>query len=80
MLELQALDRVHRLGQKKEVIAVRYVVTGADSVEEVMAVPPLEGYRVPLTLLLSISVKYRNERSTPSTPRLEVSTLLLHQQ
>jgi SNF2 family DNA or RNA helicase len=44
MLELQALDRVHRLGQKKEVVAVRYVVTGADSVEEVMAPPAFERY------------------------------------
>ncbi|KAH6891507.1 SNF2 family N-terminal domain-containing protein [Thelonectria olida] len=35
MLERQALDRVHRLGQTKEVISFRYVVAGTDSVEEV---------------------------------------------
>ncbi|KAK1969580.1 hypothetical protein LY78DRAFT_571797, partial [Colletotrichum sublineola] len=32
MAEAQALDRVHRIGQKKEVIARRYVVK--DSIEE----------------------------------------------
>ncbi len=35
MLEHQALDRVHQLGQKNEVISVRYIVKGNDSVEEV---------------------------------------------
>ncbi|KAI2624406.1 SNF2 family N-terminal domain-containing protein [Hypoxylon sp. NC1633] len=33
-LEQQALDRVHRLGQEKEVVATRYVVSGPDSIEE----------------------------------------------
>lgn len=33
MAEEQALDRVHRIGQKKPVIATRYIVN--DSVEEV---------------------------------------------
>jgi SWI/SNF-related matrix-associated actin-dependent regulator of chromatin subfamily A3 len=33
MAEEQALDRVHRLGQTREVIATRYVVR--DSIEEV---------------------------------------------
>jgi SWI/SNF-related matrix-associated actin-dependent regulator of chromatin subfamily A3 len=33
MAEEQALDRVHRLGQTQEVIAIRYVVK--DSIEEV---------------------------------------------
>lgn len=35
MLELQAVDRVHRLGQTKEVTSISYVVSGSDSVEEV---------------------------------------------
>ncbi|KAK7978463.1 hypothetical protein PG988_005953 [Apiospora saccharicola] len=34
MLERQALDRVHRLGQAKEVIAISYIVSDSDSVEE----------------------------------------------
>ncbi|KAK2605584.1 hypothetical protein N8I77_008412 [Diaporthe amygdali] len=34
MLERQAVDRVHRLGQTKEVISTSYVVSGSDSVEE----------------------------------------------
>lgn len=33
MAEEQALDRVHRLGQTREVITVRYIVK--DSIEEV---------------------------------------------
>ena len=33
MAEEQALDRVHRLGQTREVIAIRYIVK--DSIEEV---------------------------------------------
>jgi hypothetical protein len=35
MLERQALDRVHRLGQKLPVISRRYIVEGKDSIEEV---------------------------------------------
>jgi hypothetical protein len=35
MLERQALDRVHRIGQKKNVLAIRYIVTGPTSIEEV---------------------------------------------
>lgn len=35
MLERQALDRVHRLGQNREVLCTRYVVSGSDSVEQV---------------------------------------------
>ncbi|KAI1326476.1 hypothetical protein F5Y16DRAFT_421782 [Xylariaceae sp. FL0255] len=34
MLERQALDRVHRLGQTKEVIATRFIIEGSDSIEE----------------------------------------------
>ncbi|KAI0967465.1 P-loop containing nucleoside triphosphate hydrolase protein [Xylaria arbuscula] len=34
MLERQALDRVHRLGQTREVIETRYIVEGSDSIEE----------------------------------------------
>jgi len=33
MLEKQALDRVHRLGQTRPVKQIRYVVQGPDSVE-----------------------------------------------
>lgn len=40
MLERQALDRVHRLGQTKEVTSISYVVSGSDSVEEVTLLPP----------------------------------------
>lgn len=36
MLERQALDRVHRIGQKRNVLAMRYIVTGRNSIEEVM--------------------------------------------
>lgn len=39
MLEFQAIDRVHRLGQTKEVQAIRYIVPGQDSVEEVSSGP-----------------------------------------
>lgn len=35
MAEEQALDRVHRMGQRREVIATRYIVK--DSIEEVRA-------------------------------------------
>jgi len=35
MLERQALDRVHRLGQTKRVLSRRYVVAGQDSIEKV---------------------------------------------
>lgn len=35
MLERQALDRVHRIGQKRNVLAIRYIVTGPGSIEEV---------------------------------------------
>jgi len=38
MLEQQALQRVHRLGQTKIVKQIRYVVDGADSVEHVSAI------------------------------------------
>ncbi|KAI1120581.1 SNF2 family N-terminal domain-containing protein [Nemania abortiva] len=34
MLERQALGRVHRLGQNKEVVSIRYVVQGSDSIEK----------------------------------------------
>ncbi|OKL62144.1 hypothetical protein UA08_02996 [Talaromyces atroroseus] len=34
MSERQALDRVHRIGQKRNVLAIRYIVTGATSIEE----------------------------------------------
>lgn len=40
MLERQALDRVHRLGQTGEVISISYVVSSSDSVEEVTLPPP----------------------------------------
>jgi SWI/SNF-related matrix-associated actin-dependent regulator of chromatin subfamily A3 len=33
MAEEQALDRVHRLGQTREVVTIRYIVK--DSIEEV---------------------------------------------
>jgi len=33
MLERQALDRVHRLGQTKDVVSRCYVVQGLDSIE-----------------------------------------------
>lgn len=39
MLEFQAIDRVHRLGQTKKVEAIRYIVPGQDSVEEVSGTP-----------------------------------------
>ena len=35
MAEEQALDRVHRMGQGREVVATRYIVK--DSIEEVRA-------------------------------------------
>ena len=35
MAEEQALDRVHRMGQRREVVATRYIVK--DSIEEVRA-------------------------------------------
>ena len=34
MAEQQALDRVYRLGQTREVLCISYIVQGADSVEE----------------------------------------------
>ncbi|KAI1775166.1 SNF2 family N-terminal domain-containing protein [Hypoxylon cercidicola] len=34
LLEQQAMDRVHRLGQQSEVIATRYIVSGVDSIEQ----------------------------------------------
>ncbi|KAI0840676.1 P-loop containing nucleoside triphosphate hydrolase protein [Hypoxylon sp. FL0890] len=34
LLEQQAIDRVHRLGQDSEVVATRYIVSGSDSIEE----------------------------------------------
>ncbi|KAI0889137.1 SNF2 family N-terminal domain-containing protein [Annulohypoxylon maeteangense] len=34
LLEQQAIDRIHRLGQEREVIATRYVVSGSDSIEQ----------------------------------------------
>ena len=42
MLERQALDRVHRLGQNNEVICTRYIVSGSDSVEQV-CLPAITG-------------------------------------
>lgn len=42
MVEQQALDRLHRIGQKKEVITTRYIVK--NSIEEV-------GLRVHLYLI-----------------------------
>lgn len=41
MLEIQAIDRVHRLGQTREVKAIRYIVPGEDSVEEVSSDPAI---------------------------------------
>lgn len=35
LLEQQAIDRVHRLGQQSQVIATHYVVPGVDSIEQV---------------------------------------------
>jgi len=35
MMEKQAVDRVYRFGQTKEVVIIRYVVAAADSVEQV---------------------------------------------
>ncbi|KAI1211065.1 SNF2 family N-terminal domain-containing protein [Annulohypoxylon truncatum] len=35
LLEQQAIDRIHRLGQDREVIATRYIVSGSDSIEQV---------------------------------------------
>ena len=35
MAEEQALDRIHRMGQRREVVATRYIVK--DSIEEVKA-------------------------------------------
>jgi hypothetical protein len=35
MLERQALDRIHRLGQTKDVVSRSYVVEGPDSIEAV---------------------------------------------
>ncbi|KAI1802019.1 SNF2 family N-terminal domain-containing protein [Daldinia bambusicola] len=34
LIEQQAIGRVHRLGQKNEVIARRYIVSGSDSIEQ----------------------------------------------
>ncbi|KAI1457991.1 SNF2 family N-terminal domain-containing protein [Annulohypoxylon moriforme] len=34
LLEQQAIDRIHRLGQDKEVTATRYIVSGSDSIEQ----------------------------------------------
>ncbi|KAI0152567.1 SNF2 family N-terminal domain-containing protein [Hypoxylon sp. NC0597] len=34
LLEQQAIDRVHRLGQGSEVLATRYIVAGSDSIEQ----------------------------------------------
>ncbi|KAI0161114.1 SNF2 family N-terminal domain-containing protein [Hypoxylon sp. FL1284] len=34
LLEQQAIDRVHRLGQEKAVVATRYIVSGSDSIEQ----------------------------------------------
>jgi hypothetical protein len=38
MVEHQALDRLHRIGQKNEVITTRYIVK--NSIEQVSAIPP----------------------------------------
>lgn len=53
MLELQAVDRVHRLGQTKEVTSISYVVSGSDSVEEV-APQFVHSVDYPLILILSV--------------------------
>lgn len=37
MLERQAIDRVHRIGQRRNVLAIRYIVTGSTSIEEVIS-------------------------------------------
>ena len=52
MAEEQALDRVHRLGQTREVIAIRYIVR--DSIEEVShrAIPDITAKIVVLTDLV----------------------------
>ena len=41
MLEQQALQRVHRLGQTQPVEQIRYVVDGEDSVERASAYLPI---------------------------------------
>ena len=41
MLERQALDRIYRLGQTKDVVSRCYVVRGTDSIEEVSEKPSL---------------------------------------
>lgn len=41
MLERQALDRVHRLGQMKDVLCRRYIVESPDSVEQVCLPPTI---------------------------------------
>jgi SNF2 family DNA or RNA helicase len=40
MTEEQALDRVYRLGQRREVLALRYIVK--DSIEEVSSAVPVQ--------------------------------------
>lgn len=35
MLERQAMDRIHRLGQENEVTIFRYIVDKSDSIEKV---------------------------------------------
>ncbi|KAI5843795.1 SNF2 family N-terminal domain-containing protein [Morchella snyderi] len=39
MVEHQALDRLHRIGQKNKVVTTRYIVK--NSIEEVSAIPPI---------------------------------------
>ncbi|KAI1416817.1 SNF2 family N-terminal domain-containing protein [Hypoxylon sp. FL1857] len=34
LLEQQAIDRIHRLGQESEVSATRYIIAGSDSIEQ----------------------------------------------
>lgn len=56
-LEQQALDRVHRLGQTREVVTTCYFVAGPDSVEEVLPFPLF------FPILKSFWVKNTNTRS-----------------
>jgi len=51
MIEQQALQRVHRLGQTQPVQQIRYVVDGEDSVERVSADLPSSTFKSHITPL-----------------------------